>query len=176
MALALHISEKLAYKEVNTPTPLGSKHMHIPEEPPVLVTILRAGGPFLDGFLEIFDESDVGFIGAFRVEGDARMQGIEMNYLAMPETRGRTVILADPMLATGQSMVNAARMIQQQGPPAKILFASAVAAPEGVELISREIEGPFEICTGDLDEELNASSYIVPGLGDAGDLSYGPKI
>ncbi|MEJ2003479.1 MAG: uracil phosphoribosyltransferase [Cyclobacteriaceae bacterium] len=176
MAMALRISEKFPYHGVHCPTPLGDKHMDIPAEMPVLITILRAGGPFLNGFLEIFDESDVGFIGAFRLESGDRMKGIEMSYKALPETRGKTVILLDPMLATGNSMVSAADLIQENGIPEKIIFASAVAVPEGIEFIQQQIKIPYEIYVGACDETLNASSYIVPGLGDAGDLSYGPKI
>ncbi len=176
MAMALRISEGLPYRKSEVSTPLGAKTTQIPEEPPVLVTILRAGGPFLEGFLEIFDESAVGFIGAFRLESAEKMEGVEMSYKALPDVGGKTVILLDPMLATGHSMVSAAELIQENGSPKKIIFASAVAAPEGVEFIQEQIKISYEIWTGDLDEKLNSASYIVPGLGDAGDLSYGPKI
>ena len=174
--MALRLSERIPYEKVKVDTPLGIKVMKMPEDNPVLITILRAGGPFLDGFLEIFDQSDVGFIGAYRVEtGEDRPQ-IKMNYKALPVTAGKTVFLLDPMLATGKSMIDAARMIVTNGLPSKIYFISAVAAPEGIQAIRDQVEVPFEIWTGSLDEKLNPNAYIVPGLGDAGDLSYGPKI
>ncbi len=176
IAMALKISEKLSYRQVSVETPLGSKLMEVLAEDLVLVTILRAGSPFLEGFQEIFDEATVGFIGAYRLESEGTSTGIEMNYKALPETKGKTVFLIDPMLATGHSMIDAALLIHESGMPRKIFFISAVAAPEGVNFIREKINVPYEIWTGSLDEKLNASAYIVPGLGDAGDLSYGPKI
>ena len=176
MAMALRISADLDFSSTEVETPLGMKSMDILQSSPVLVTILRAGGPFLEGFLDIFDDADVGFIGAFRLESEQKMQAVEMGYKALPQVQNKVVILLDPMLATGHSMVNAAREIMRIGEPSKIIFAAAVASPEGVDHIKTEIKIPFEIWTGDLDSHLDPSAYIVPGLGDAGDLSYGPKI
>jgi uracil phosphoribosyltransferase len=176
MAMALRISADLEFSRTEVQTPLGIKSMDILHSSPVLVTILRAGGPFLDGFLHIFDDADVGFIGAFRLESENEMQGVEMEYKALPPVQDRVVILLDPMLATGHSMINAAHEILKSGKPSKIIFAAAVASPEGIDHIKTETKIPFEIWTGDLDSNLDPSAYIVPGLGDAGDLSYGPKI
>ena len=174
-AMAIKISENLEYQSTAVETPLGTLQIELPRESPVLITILRAGGPFLDGFLEVFDGSDVGFIGAFRLE-NGTTPGLEMNYKALPETTGKDVILLDPMLATGHSMSDAIRMIASNGEPRKFYLAAAVAAPEGIDYLKSSVKLPFEIWTGALDEKLNSSAYIVPGLGDAGDLSYGPKI
>ena len=176
MAMALKMSEKMSYRRVEVITPLGSKSMDVLSEDLVLITILRAGSAFLEGFQEIFDEAAVGFIGAYRMESGNSSPAIEMNYKALPETAGKTVVLVDPMLATGHSMIDAAQLIAENGRPSKIYYVSAVAAPEGVNYIHEKNKLPFEIWTGSLDEKLNTSAYIVPGLGDAGDLSYGPKI
>jgi uracil phosphoribosyltransferase len=175
IAMALKLSEDLEYTDVEVETPLGIKEMKLIREAPVLITILRAGNPFLAGFEEVFDDSDVGFIGAYRIHEGADLD-VALNYEAFPEVEGRPVLLLDPMLATGQSMIQAYDAICKRGIPSKIFFVSVVAAPEGISYIQRNCKHNYEIWTGDLDEKLNELSYIVPGLGDAGDLSFGKKI
>jgi len=177
MLLAYEISKELAYKNQTVVTPLGQKETPMLVEQPVLITIMRAGLPFYQGFLSMFDCAENGFIGAFRGEysADNSFQ-IEMGYLASPTLEGKTVILVDPMLATGQSLVKALEGLQEShGKPAKIHIVAAIASRPGADFVQEAIP-EASIWVGDIDEELNQKSYIVPGLGDAGDLSYGEKI
>jgi uracil phosphoribosyltransferase len=140
---------------------------------PVLITVLRAGLPFFQGFQNIFDLADCGFIGAYRQEGDEIK--IKVDYVASPNLNDRDVILIDPMLATGKSMVDAAIQLRKKGRFKKFFIASLISAPEGIKYIENELGDNTAIYTFSIDEKLNAQSYIVPGLGDAGDLSFGEK-
>lgn len=172
--LAYEISRKLAYASRKVKTPLGESDMQLPQEYPLLVTILRAGLPFHEGFLHTFDHADSGFIGAWRNEDVANLK-VNVDYVSLPEVEGRAVILIDPMLATGQSVLHAFEQLMLKGTPSHVYIASVVAAPEGLRLLKEKISVPFSLWTCAVDEKLNASFYIVPGLGDAGDLSYGVK-
>jgi len=172
--MAYEISQKLNYTSEKVETPLGQSLLSIPEFP-VLVTILRAGLPYFTGFQNFFDGAESGFIGAYRKEGGADIQ-INLDYLAAPPVEGRTVIIIDPMLATGKSLLRSIHELVQQGTPAHIHIASLVAAPEGIAYLQKEIKIPFTIWTFAIDIKLNDQFYIVPGLGDAGDLSFGEKM
>ena len=174
-AMGLRISERLSFVDREADSPLGVKKVRLIEEAPVLITILRAGNPFLTGFEDIFDSADTGFIGAFRKHEGPELE-VALNYEAIPECDGKTVFLLDPMLATGNSMIQAYEAICKASNPSKIFFVAVVAAPEGISYIQKNCKHDFEIWTGSLDEGLNEMAYIVPGLGDAGDLSYGKKI
>ena len=156
------------------PTPMVDTAIDVMAEPPVLVSILRASLPFFDGFMEFFDHADAAFIGAYREEGDEI--AIKLDYLACPDVSGRTVIVVDPMLATGKSLIAAYNQLVKRGQPRKLHFASAIAAPEGIDYIASQLNVEYTIWTASLDDHLNDKSYIVPGLGDAGDLSFGEKI
>ncbi len=173
--LAYELSKSLRYKNATAKTPLGSTNVQVIAEQPVLITILRAGLPFFQGFLNFFDSADAGFIGAFRKE-DADHLTIKLEYLATPTLDGRTVVLIDPMLATGRSIIDSVNAMMKNGKPAHIHIASLVAAPEGIKYLQEHLKLPYTLWTCAVDENLNAQFYIVPGLGDAGDLSFGEKL
>ncbi len=173
--MAVEISKELKYQQLTVETPLGKASGHIPEKDPVLLAILRAGLPFYTGFQDIFDRADAGFIGAYRQEGSGEIK-IKLDYLATPPVDGREVILIDPMLATGRSVVDAVKTLRKNGAPAHLHVASLVAAPEGVRYLSEHLNLPYTLWTFAVDEKLDERFYIVPGLGDAGDLSFGIKL
>jgi uracil phosphoribosyltransferase len=172
--LAYEVSRSLLYEVTNVKTPLGESSIGLLTEHPVLITILRAGIPLLQGFMNMFDQSDCGFIGAYRNESSGAVS-INLDYLSVPPVDRRTVVLIDPMLATGRSVLEAIKVLSAKGTPRHIHIVSAVAAPEGLKLLKENITLPYSLWTGAIDEKLNSSFYIVPGLGDAGDLSYGIK-
>ncbi|ADR21920.1 uracil phosphoribosyltransferase [Marivirga tractuosa] len=173
--LAYEISKSLYFQYKEIQTPLEKTSVALMHDFPVIVSVLRAGLPFHQGFLNIFDHSDSGFIGAYRKHIDDNNFTIEMGYEALPPLDGRSLILADPMLATGQSIVKAIDHITQIAKPEKIIIAAAIGTPEGVGYIDKNLNQSYELYLGSLDRELNEKAYILPGLGDAGDLSYGPK-
>lgn len=172
--MAYEISKHLPYHHQKIETPLGRVNIPVLEQQPVLITVMRAGLPYFQGFVNFFDKADSGFIGAYRKEGEEIT--INLDYLSMPSVAGKEVILIDPMLATGRSLMRSVDTILQQGTPTHIYMASVVAAPEGLQFIKENVKLPFSIWTCAIDEKLNQQFYIVPGLGDAGDLSYGVKI
>lgn len=171
--MAVEISKGLEYHSVSVQTPLGTKNHYQLKHQPVLVTVLRAGLPYFQGFQNIFDQADCGFIGAYRQEGNEIK--IKVDYVASPDLNDRDVILIDPMLATGKSLVDAVVQLRKKGSFKKLFIASLIAAPEGIKHLEQEL-GDVPIYTFSIDEKLNAQSYIVPGLGDAGDLSFGEKL
>lgn len=175
--MAYEISKRLDYKETQVQTPLGKSVCREPADKVVLATILRAGIPFHHGFLSYFDHAENAFVSAYRryrEKGDTF--DVLVEYLASPSLEGKTLVLVDPMLATGSSMELAYKALLSKGTPARIHVASVVASIRGVEYVKRHF--PADITTlwcGAIDAEVNAHSYIVPGLGDAGDLAYGIK-
>jgi len=172
--MAFEISKKLEYETVDVQTPLGKKaHSKLKQEP-VLVTVLRAGLPYWYGFQRIFENSDCGFIGAYRQEGQEIK--IKVDYVSSPALDGRDVILIDPMLATGKSLVDAVSQLRKKGNPKSIFIAALIAAPEGIAYIESQLGKEVPVWVFSVDEKLNHQAYIVPGLGDAGDLSFGEKI
>lgn len=173
--MAYEISKKLHFTEQTVVTPLGSSRIRLPERNPVLLTILRAGLPYFEGFLDYFDHANCGFIGAYRDEASADIV-IQLDYVSMPEIEGRELILIDPMLATGKSIVNSINKIIVKGKPSFIHIASLVAAPEGIDFVTTNVNIPYSLYTCAVDDNLNDQFYIVPGLGDAGDLSFGSKL
>ncbi len=173
--MAYEISKKFQYNSKNVQTPLGVSAVKVSIDNPVLITVLRAGLPYFTGFQNIFGEADCGFIGAYRKESEANLT-ITLDYLATPSLEGRTVILVDPMLATGQSVIKAVNALLKHGKPKHVHVAALVAAPEGVEFLNKNLTIPYDVWTWALDEKLNELYYIVPGLGDAGDLSFGEKL
>lgn len=172
--MAYEISKKLSFEPAAVKTPLGTAHSQLLKHPPVLITILRAGIPYFNGFLDYFHDSDSGFIGAYRKESGDIV--VHLDYLAAPSLKDRVVILIDPMLATGKSIVSSIEALKTHGLPAHIHIASLIAAPEGINHLNHHIALPYTLWTFNIDESLNPQSYIVPGLGDAGDLSYGDKL
>jgi uracil phosphoribosyltransferase len=173
--MAYEVSKELSYKAQEVVTPLGKVSINTISSPPVLVTILRAGLPYFQGFLNIFDTADCGFIGAYRQE-DANNLSIRLSYVATRSLQDKVVILIDPMLATGRSVIDSLNAIIRNGMPAHVHIVSLVAAPEGIKFLQEQLTISYSLWTCAVDEKLDENFYIVPGLGDAGDLSYGIKI
>lgn len=175
--LAYEISKVLDYKSTEVETPLGIAKVAVLKQQPVLLTILRAGLPFYEGFLRIYDQSDSGFIGAYRSPEDDRGSfKINMEYVATADFSSRDLIIIDPMLATGQSLLQSLQAVLKHGSPRHIHIAAAFAAPEGIQYLEDQLDGDHSFWIGAVDEKLNRKAYILPGLGDAGDLSFGNKI
>jgi uracil phosphoribosyltransferase len=173
--MAMEISKKLDFKGVDFKTPLAPHHTSLLQAYPILVTVLRAGLPFFQGFSNYFDKSPCGFIGAYRKEGGEEIS-INLDYLATPSLQNCDLLLIDPMLATGKSFVKSINELTRNGIPRHIHVASLVSTPEGISFIQNAVQIPITIWTFSIDEKLNDLYYIVPGLGDAGDLSFGEKI
>jgi uracil phosphoribosyltransferase len=173
---ALEISKTMDYEDKEVVTPLGVSVMRVPKEEPILATILRAGLPLHQGLLNYFDHADNAFISAYRRHHKDGSFDIHLQYMSSPSLEGRTLILADPMLATGQSMVLTYKEIMQRGRPKHTHIVAALASVQGLEYVKKHLSKDITVWVGDLDEELTAQSYIVPGLGDAGDLAFGDKM
>ncbi len=173
--MAYEISKNMPSVQKNITTPLGIKESFVMKEPPVLVSILRAGLPLHQGLLNYFDEADSAFIGAYRGKHDSKEDfNIEMDYIASPDIHGRQLIICDPMIATGKSIEKAYHAMLRFGIPAKTYLVAAIGSMRGVRYVQARMP-ECRLYIGDIDKDLNAKSYIVPGLGDAGDLAYGPK-
>ena len=172
---AYEISKKLLWVEKEITTPLGISAGKILEKQPVLATILRAGLPMHQGLLNYFDKADNAFISAYRKHNPDGSFDISLDYISCPEMEDRVVIISDPMLATGASLVKTIQFIREEGNPSEIHIVCAIACTVGIEYVLRA-EPKATIWCGDIDDELTAKGYIVPGLGDAGDLAYGVKV
>lgn len=173
--MAYEISKTLNYKKIEVTTPLGIAEVDELIEQPVLATILRAGLAMHNGMLNYFDRAESAFVSAYRKHTSHEDFEIHVEYLASPKLDNRIVIISDPMLATGNSMVMVYKALLRQGTPSKIIIASAIATPDALEFVKRHLPETTEFWVGAIDKELTAQSYIVPGLGDAGDLAYGEK-
>ena len=174
--LAYELSKSLEYRIHKIRTPLGIARVSLMEAYPYLITIMRAGIPFYQGFLNYFDKSDSGFIGAFRTDYDQNKDfDIDLDYLAVGEIDDREVVLIDPMLATGRSIFKAINSLLQKGIPQRIHVAALIASRRGYEYLNSQCEVPLSFWIAAMDDDLNDKSYIIPGLGDAGDLSFGKK-
>ena len=173
--LAYEISKSLAYRQETIQTPLGPTEGTSLRLPVVLATILRASVPFHQGFLNLFDQAENAFIGAYREHHtqDDNFE-IEMDYIASPNLHGKTLILMDPMLATGRSLEKVYHALLRFGTPDQTHVAAVIASPEGVAYLQARMP-ECRLWVGAVDSHLNEHFYIVPGLGDAGDLAYGPK-
>jgi uracil phosphoribosyltransferase len=174
-AAAYEISKVLPFVEKEVQTPLGTATCKILQYHPVLATILRAGLPLHQGLLNFFDKADNAFISAYRKHNKDGSFEISLDYISCPELEDRVVIISDPMLATGSSLVKTIHFLKEEGRPKEIHIVSAIACTVGIEYVKRE-EPSVTIWCGDIDDELTAKGYIVPGLGDAGDLAYGVKV
>ncbi len=172
---AYEISKKLAWIEKEVTTPLGTSMCKVLERQPVLATIMRAGLAMHNGLLNYFDKADNAFISAYRKHNPDGSFDISLDYISCPEMADRVVIISDPMLATGSSLVKTIQFIREEGSPSEIHIVCAVACTVGIEYVLRA-EPKATIWCGDIDDELTAKGYIVPGLGDAGDLAYGEKV
>ncbi|MGQ1947296.1 uracil phosphoribosyltransferase [Geofilum sp. OHC36d9] len=174
---AYEISKILTYEEKKIKTPLGIATEFIPNEQLVIASILRAGIPLHNGLLSYFDRAENAFVSAYRKYADDGNFDIHIEYISAPDLNNKTIILADPMLATGSSMELAYQALKANGQAAHIHIVSIIASQTGVDYIVNMLKDePVTLWLGVVDEELNAKSYIVPGLGDAGDLAYGAKL
>lgn len=174
-AAAYEISKVLPFVEKEVQTPLGTATCKVLQYHPVLATILRAGLPLHQGLLNFFDKADNAFISAYRKHNKDGSFEISLDYISCPELEDRVVIVSDPMLATGSSLVKTIHFLKAEGRPKEIHIVAAIACTVGIEYVKRE-EPSVTIWCGDIDDELTAKGYIVPGLGDAGDLAYGVKV
>jgi uracil phosphoribosyltransferase len=172
---AYEISKVLPFKEEEVQTPLGLATTRKLLEQPVLTTILRAGLPLHDGLLNYFDHADCAFVSAYRKHDKDGSFEISLEYFSSPEIENRIVIISDPMLATGASLVKTINYLREEGEPRSIHIVTAIACTVGIEHVRRNVPTATIWC-GDIDDELTAKGYIVPGLGDAGDLAFGVKI
>ncbi len=175
--MAYEISKTFDYIPIDVTTPLGIDRSMLNAEQPVLISVLRAGIPFHQGFQNYFDRANSGFIGAFRKEGNEEAPGVEVDlcYIGAPSIQDKVLLLIDPMLATGTSLVKAYENLLGHGTPREVHIVAVIAAQAGVTHLQEKIPNA-QIWLGALDAELDERFYIVPGLGDAGDLSFGPKL
>lgn len=173
--MAYEISKAMSFKNEIVHTVLGQKETAVLRNQPVIVSIMRAGLPLHQGFLNFFDRADNAFIGAYRGTRDEDDHfDIEMDYITSPDLHGRELIICDPMLATGKSLEIAYHALLRFGIPSKTHFATIIASKSGAEFVTERMP-ECRLWIADLDSELNDKSYIVPGLGDAGDLAFGLK-
>ena len=175
MLMAYEISKSLNYKKEHVETPLGVADIALPADRVVLMSILRAGLPMHNGFLDIFDGADNGFISAYRSHHKDGSFDISLQYVTCPNLTDAVLILIDPMLATGSSIEKSVEHIREFGQWKSLHVATAIASVQGLEHINR-LYPDAHVWMGGLDDELTAKSYIVPGLGDAGDLAFGKKL
>lgn len=175
--LGYEMSKVLNYSPINVKTPLGTSVIDVMEDDIVLCSILRAGIPLHNGLLNYFDMAENAFISAYRHHKDNSDDfEIKVEYLACPSLENKTLILADPMLATGKSMITAFEALKPYGKPKSIHLVSTIGAQEGVDFVDNYFSKDTHLWIATVDESLNEKGYIVPGLGDAGDLSFGQKL
>jgi uracil phosphoribosyltransferase len=173
--LAYELSQKLDYYEEEVFTPLGIAKENLIKEQPVVASILRAGLPLHNGILNMFDQAENAFISAYRKEHKDGSFEVHVDYLASPDIEDKVLILADPMLATGRSMELVYKALLSKGKPKQIIIVSVIASKIAIELLKSKLPKNTKFFIGAIDDELTAQSYIVPGLGDAGDLAFGQK-
>lgn len=173
--MAYELSKTLPYSEKEITTPLGIAQIPSLDTQPVIATILRAGLPVHQGFLNYFDRAENAFISAYRKHHKDGSFDVQIEYMSSPDLEGKTLILTDPMLATGSSMLLAYKGLLRKGKPAKTHVVSVIASTEGLDYVMKSMPDGTEFWIGAVDEELTVQSYIVPGLGDAGDLAFGIK-
>ena len=175
--MAYELSKELEYKNIDVQTPLGIKHTTTISENLVLCSILRAGLALHQGFMNFFDDAENGFVSAYRhhYNNDDEFE-ILVEYKATPTFNNKTLILIDPMLATGQSLVAVLNKLLVDHNPKQIHIAVVIAVPEGIKYLEENLPNNCHLWVASLDEKLNEKNYIIPGLGDAGDLAYGNKL
>lgn len=173
--MAYEISKTLTYDKVDVTTPLGVATCRNIADKVVLATIFRAGVPFHHGFLSYFDDAENAFVSAYRKYREKDNFDVFIEYIASPRLDGKTLVIVDPMLATGSSMELSYRALLTKGNPARLHVASVIASRQAIEYVERTFPADTTLWLATVDDEINAHSYIVPGLGDAGDLAYGVK-
>ena len=176
--MAYELSKTLDYKVKTIHTPLASIDVSVPIDNIVLATVLRAGLPFHQGFLNVFDRAENAFVSAYRMYTNREHTevGVHTEYMATPSVKGKTLIIVDPMLATGGSMAAAIEALCRSGKPKTIHSACVIAAPEGIEVVKDTLPPDSTIWCAAIDPGMNEQKYIVPGFGDCGDLCYGEKL
>ncbi len=170
--LGYELSRYLPYQEATITTPLAEARVQVLAEPPILLSILRAGNALLQGVLEAFDFADVGYIAAYRTELTNRDISVQVDYMAVPPLTNRIAVLIDPMLATATSLLTAWEALQFRGKPKTLFILALIASEYGLARVQKHLP-QAHLIVGAVDKELTAKGYIVPGLGDAGDLAYG---
>lgn len=173
--IGYEISKKLAWEEKEITTPMGMATCKVLTEQPVLATILRAGLAMHNGLLNYFDKADNAFISAYRKHHADGSFEISLEYMSCPDIENRVIIISDPMLATGASLVKSIQFLKEEGNIKELHIVCAIACTVGIEYVKREVPKAIIWC-GDIDDEITAKGYIVPGLGDAGDLAFGAKM
>lgn len=173
---AYELSKTLNYKKKVITTPLGEKTINLIAEDLVLCSILRAGLPLHQGLLNYFDDAENAYISAYRKHLSNDTFKIEVEYFASPSLEGKTLILADPMLATGNSLIAVYEALLKHGTPKKIHIVAVVGATDGIKFIEKTLPKNTELWIATIDDKLNEKGYIIPGLGDAGDLAFGEKL
>ena len=176
--MAYELSKTLDYKPKTVTTPLGTIDVSLPKEDLVVATVLRAGLPFHQGFLNVFDKAENAFVSAYRIYTNREHTevGIHTEYMASPSVKGKTLLVVDPMLATGGSMVASIEALLKTGKPKRIHVCCVIAAPEGIEFVKQTLPEDSTIWCAAIDAGMNEQKYIVPGFGDCGDLCYGEKL
>ena len=177
--MAYELSKTLDYKPKTVTTPLGTIDIPLTKEDDmVIATVLRAGLPFHEGFLDVFDKADNGFVSAFRmyINREHTEVGIHTEYIATQSVKNKTLVIVDPMLATGGSLAAAIESLLQAGKPRQIHICCVIAAPEGIEVVKQALPDNATIWCASIDQGMNEQKYIVPGFGDCGDLCYGEKL
>ena len=176
--MAIEVSKTLEYKPKTVTTPLGTLEIPLPKDDIVVATVLRAGLPFHEGFLNVFDHAENAFVSAYRMYTNREHTevGVHTEYMASPSVKGKTLIIADPMLATGGSMAASIEALCKTGKPKAIHIACVIAAPEGVDVVREVLPEGSTIWCAAIDPGMNERKYIVPGFGDCGDLCFGEKL
>jgi len=175
--LCYELSKTLHYERKEVTTPFGHKEMHVPDTRLVLCSVLRAGLPLHQGLLNYFDRAENAFISAYRLHPDGRDAfEVVVKYFAAPSLDGKTLILTDPMLATGQTLENVLSALRAHGEPEQIHIISVIGSQAGVARVKQVFPASTHLWIAAIDDELNARGYILPGLGDAGDLAFGEKL
>lgn len=176
--MAYELSKELDYKPKTVTTPLGSLDIPLPKDDLLIATVLRAGLPFHEGFLHVFDHAENAFVSAYRMYTNREHTevGVHTEYIASPSAKGKTLVIVDPMLATGGSMAASIEALTATGKPRKIHIACVIATPDGINVVKEALPDDAKIWTAAIDTGMNEHKYIVPGFGDCGDLCYGEKL
>ena len=176
--MAYEISKAFTFEPSFVETPLGTANLALPKDKLVIATVLRAGLPFHEGFLHVFDHADNAFVSAYRMYTNREHTevGVHAEYMAAPSTKNKTLVIADPMLATGGSMAAAYEALLRNGKPARVHIACVIATPEGLDVVRQAVSDDTTVWCAAIDPGMNANKYIVPGFGDCGDLCFGEKL
>lgn len=176
--MAYEISKHLDYKAQMVTTPLGTLNINLHQDDILIATVLRAGLPFHQGFLNVFDHADNAFVSAYRMytNREHTQVGVHTEYMASPSIEGKTLLIVDPMLATGGSMAASYEALAKTGKPKAVHIACVIATPEGIDVVSKAVPEGTTLWAAAIDPGMNEHKYIVPGFGDCGDLCYGEKL